>query len=166
MSSVLPMYRQPRSSNRWLHSALEALRTAVAGCNWIKERSPHLWPGAACSPQRTWDENGFFKCFYSMARGFLSLAGVFRPSNRGVRGAAPRLLRPMYAEANMGHPSRSLGSGYEVKSDGFRLQPNLDKSELQPSRKSAVSLRPSGKNASTRNRSLLNLLDVLVFQIT
>jgi hypothetical protein len=27
-------------------------------------------------------------------------------------------FRPMYAEANMGHPSRTLGRGYEMKVDG------------------------------------------------
>jgi hypothetical protein len=38
------------------------------------------------------------------------LAAVFFPYNKSVEGAAPRLFRPMYAEANMGHPSRGEGS--------------------------------------------------------
>ena len=34
------------------------------------ERCPLSWTGAPCSPQRTWAENGFFKCFRSIARRF------------------------------------------------------------------------------------------------
>jgi hypothetical protein len=38
----------------------------------------------------------------------------------------------------MGHPSRTMGRGYEVKSAGFRLQSNLDKYE---SRQRRIALR-------------------------
>jgi hypothetical protein len=33
-----------------------------------------------------------------------------------------RLFQPMYAEANMGHPSRTIDGDCEVKSAGFSLQ--------------------------------------------
>src|ERR1700688_5061638 len=43
------------------------------------------------------------------ARGFLLLAAVFSLRNKSVGGGCARLFRPMYAEANMGHPSRDAG---------------------------------------------------------
>jgi hypothetical protein len=46
--------------------------------------------GCPRSPKRTWDENGFFKCFHFVLRGFLLLAAVFWPRCRSVgRGCAP-----------------------------------------------------------------------------
>jgi hypothetical protein len=37
------------------------------------------------------------------------MAAVFARLAGAVEGAAPHLFRPMYAEANMGHPSREGG---------------------------------------------------------
>jgi hypothetical protein len=67
---------------------------------------------AACrksgSHQRTWADNDFFKCFHSRCPRGLSPSRVFFcPHSNSVGGAAPRLFRPMYAGANMGHPSES-----------------------------------------------------------
>jgi hypothetical protein len=46
--------------------------------SWSKERSLPLWTGAPCSPQRTWAENGFFKCFHSICARILALGrGLF-----------------------------------------------------------------------------------------
>jgi hypothetical protein len=43
------------------------------------------------------------------ARQFFPLAALFARLGEALEGAAPRLLRPMYARANMGHPSRGAG---------------------------------------------------------
>jgi hypothetical protein len=43
------------------------------------------------------------------APGFWFLAAVFALVAEALEGAAPRLFRPMYAGANMGHPSRKEG---------------------------------------------------------
>jgi hypothetical protein len=40
---------------------------------------------------------------------FLILAAAFCRVAKALEGAAPRLFRPMYAGANMGHPSREQG---------------------------------------------------------
>src|SRR5258707_41228 len=42
-------------------------------------------------------------------QGISFLAAVFSPHSKSVGRAAPRLFRPMYAWANMGHPSRDGG---------------------------------------------------------
>jgi hypothetical protein len=39
-------------------------------------------------------------------------------TGKALEGAAPHLFRPMYAQANMGHPSRTKDRGWEVKSAG------------------------------------------------
>jgi len=36
-----------------------------------------------------------------------------------VEGAAPHLFRPMYAQANMGHPSRTIDRCYPVQGSGL-----------------------------------------------
>src|SRR6266849_5807543 len=51
------------------------------------------------------------------AQGLLLLAAVVSPHSKSVGRAAPRLFRPMYAGANMGHPSRE---------EGFVLCPHHD----------------------------------------
>jgi hypothetical protein len=38
-----------------------------------------------------------------------------------MEGASPHRFRPMYAEANMGHPSREGGSFVSVNSSGDEL---------------------------------------------
>src|ERR1700739_558014 len=43
--------------------------------------------------------------------------------SRALEGAAPRLFRPMYAGANMRHPSRTKDLGERSKSAGFDLTP-------------------------------------------
>jgi hypothetical protein len=42
-------------------------------------------------------------------QGLLISSVVFSRSSKSIRRAAPRHLRPMYAQANMGHPSREEG---------------------------------------------------------
>jgi hypothetical protein len=90
----------------------------------------------------------------------------------------------MYAEANEGHPSKTIGGGYEIKSAGFRSKliwtslkfsrPVSAESgnpgsvvESLPRRAvgSAVSLRLSRNYSSIRNRPLLNLIEVNVFHV-
>jgi hypothetical protein len=59
------------------------------------------------SHQRTWADNDFFKCFRSTYHQHPRLQ--HQPFCRVVGAmerAAPHLFRPMYAGANMGHPSR------------------------------------------------------------
>jgi hypothetical protein len=56
------------------------------------------------SPQRTWAENDVFECFYSIPELF-SLEQLFTRMAKAFEGATPRLFRPTYAEANVGHPS-------------------------------------------------------------
>ena len=60
--------------------------------------------GAPCSPQRTWAENDVFECFCSIPQLF-SLEQLFARTAKTFEGATPRLFRPTYAEANVGHPS-------------------------------------------------------------
>src|SRR5271156_4629207 len=68
----------------------------VAKSQNILEQPPWLWTGAPCSPERTWAENGFFKCFHSMhqdaCRWLLSVEAApvfFGPYTLG-RGAPSR----------------------------------------------------------------------------
>jgi hypothetical protein len=60
-----------------------------------------------------------------------------------------RLFQPMYAEANMGHPSRTLGSGYEIQSQGFPPPIQFGQSDgysvLSASTGSTVAARREGK---------------------
>jgi hypothetical protein len=51
-------------------------------------------------------ENGAFKCFHSIGNGSCFSPRVFARATVAFGGAAPRLFRPKYAGANMGHPSR------------------------------------------------------------
>jgi hypothetical protein len=48
------------------------------------------------------------------------------PFVHGLKALEKHRFRPMYAEANMGHPSRTKDRGYEMKSAGLPLQSNLD----------------------------------------
>ena len=65
-----------------------------------KLASPHPWTGAPGSPQPTWAENGFFKCFHSTREGALAHNGnLFAREAVALEGATPRLFRPMYAGA-------------------------------------------------------------------
>jgi hypothetical protein len=63
------------------------------------------WTGAPRSPQRTWAENDIFRTL-SVGRlsstEWIQLDGQFK----AIVGFA-RLIRPTYAEANVGHPSSS-----------------------------------------------------------
>jgi hypothetical protein len=71
-------------------------------------RTIRNWTGAPGSPKRTWADNGFFQCFYSMHQDASLSKRPFRPTwQRALEGAAPRRFQPMYAGANMGHPSSS-----------------------------------------------------------
>jgi hypothetical protein len=51
----------------------------------------------------------FFQCFHSMRKDSCSWPQSFYYVAKLLEGAAPHLSRPMYAEANMGHPSRDEG---------------------------------------------------------
>jgi hypothetical protein len=42
----------------------------------------------------------------------------------GVKALEKYRFRPMYAEANMGHPSRTMGRGYAMKSGGWLASGN------------------------------------------
>jgi hypothetical protein len=52
------------------------------------------------------------------------------PGNKSAGRGCARLFRPMYAEANMGHPSRTTGSRHERRSAGFGLHSNPDNSAV------------------------------------
>ena len=54
-------------------------------------------------------QKGFFQMLTLHTQGFWLWPWSFRSFNSSVEGAAPRLFRPMYAGANMGHPSREEG---------------------------------------------------------
>jgi hypothetical protein len=47
--------------------------------------------------------------FLGHARAARSQQRPFAPGAEALEGAAPHLFRPMYATANMGHPSREAG---------------------------------------------------------
>jgi hypothetical protein len=51
----------------------------------------------------------FFQCFHSRYQGSCSGQLPFARRVGTIEGAAPHLFRPMYAQANMGHPSRGVG---------------------------------------------------------
>ena len=74
-----------------------------------RNRGNWFWTGAPCSPERTWAENGFFQCSHSMGKDSCSWPQCLRRIAKAFEGAAPRLFQPMYAWANMGHPSREEG---------------------------------------------------------
>src|ERR1700733_7753539 len=62
----------------------------------LRSANQGLWPwtGAPCSPQRTWAENGFFKCFHSMHQDACPWPQSIRRDSKSVgRGWAP-LFRP------------------------------------------------------------------------
>jgi HlyD family secretion protein len=70
-----------------------------------------VWTGAPGSHQRTWVENDPFRML--LADGQSAIAA----HNKGNRGASPRLFRPRYAGANLGHPSSFnwfLGGNFRV----------------------------------------------------
>jgi hypothetical protein len=84
--------------------------------------SPHL-PRLAVG--RTWAENDVFRIlFASSATALVALTG-FAGRVKAVEGAAPRLLRPMYARANMGHPSREAGIVVSLKRRSQALLPSF-----------------------------------------
>jgi hypothetical protein len=62
------------------------------------------------SPKRTWAENDVFRMLSLHARELLLAPTAFCRRAEALEGAAPRLSRPMYAAANMGHPSREWAS--------------------------------------------------------
>jgi hypothetical protein len=65
-----------------------------------------LWAGNRDHAPKTDSSNASLH-----AQGPLLQAAVFLRHSKSVRrGCAPRLFRPMYAGANMGHPSREQGS--------------------------------------------------------
>src|SRR5579859_2822130 len=75
-----------------------------------------FWTGAPCSPHpprravgRTWAEYGLFECFHSMRKNYRPWLPSFANKQKHLKGAAPRLFRPMYAMANMEHSSREQG---------------------------------------------------------
>ncbi len=69
------------------------------------QTNPAPWTGAPGSPQRTWAEKGFFRMLSANRR---SEPGSTH--KKSDRGASPRHFQPRYAEANLGHPSSSIGS--------------------------------------------------------
>ena len=80
--------------------------------------------------RRTWAENGFFQCFHSLGKDSCSWPQFFRHVAKALGGAAPRLFRPMYAQANMGHPSREEGfvlSSHLCEADKFRQRSSLSR---------------------------------------
>jgi hypothetical protein len=90
------------------------------------------WTGAPGSHQRTWAENGFFKCFHSTRKETLTHnAQSFARVAVALDGATPRLFRPMYARANMGHPSRGVGLMVRSKNSSNDAPPGLA-SEARP----------------------------------
>ncbi len=76
-----------------------------------------FWTGAPCSHQRTWAENGFFKCFHFTRNDCDSWAIVF-PSRRRISG---RGCAPSYSAhvrwGEHGAPSRTKDLSEGVKSD-------------------------------------------------
>ena len=56
--------------------------------------------------QRTWAENDVFQMLSLHARRLSPTLTAYVGRVEALKGAAPRLLRPMYAGANMGHLSR------------------------------------------------------------
>ena len=71
------------------------------------KQGPILWPGAPRSPQRTWDENDGAKPLRTLfARG--ARYGSRESSPNSSKSIRRHRFRPMYAGANMGHPSRTL----------------------------------------------------------
>jgi hypothetical protein len=80
-----------------------------------KRTSPIPWTGAPCSPKRTWaEEDG------AQPSPMLLLCGekIWAKSNSSCawsESIGRTRSRPMYAWANMGHPSRTVDRGWEIK---------------------------------------------------
>jgi hypothetical protein len=71
-----------------------------------------------------------------------------------LEGAAPCLFRPMYAEANMGHPSREVGfvlcSGC-LSASGVLVQPQTESFYRDLSKNTTRRIRTTSKNAFKTN---------------
>ena len=63
-----------------------------------------------------------FERFYSARKA----ASAGRAVVHGAKALEEHRFRPMYAEANMGHPSRTIGCDYEGTFHGFPLQPKFE----------------------------------------
>ena len=63
-----------------------------------------FWTGAPCSPQRTWAENEFFKCFPPCATILALRRSLFARVAEALEGAAPRIFRPMDPDFLHGAP--------------------------------------------------------------
>jgi hypothetical protein len=103
---ALPRSRSIRACC-WCSGGLH-LSTAVYGSG----RVPHV--RLSVHGPKTDSSNAFTPCATSLALRRSLLARVAE----ALEGAAPRLFRPMYAGANMGHPSRTIDRVWEMKSGG------------------------------------------------
>ena len=77
------------------------------------------------------------------------MAAVFAQETEALEGAAPVFFGPCTLRRTWGTRPEPLGSGYEIKSAGIRLQSNLNKSDgysvLNASIGSTVAARREGK---------------------
>ena len=110
----------------WVATFAEFVCIAVVGAKTealFPGRVPHVRPSV----------HGLKKTGRSSFERFCNAAKTLRPRARvlahGMRALEESVFRPMYAQANMGHPSRTNDRGYEIVVRRFRLQSNLDKCE-------------------------------------
>jgi hypothetical protein len=136
---VASVLRIDYMSNTWnLRRAIlcQYVTENVIDNGWLlrSEKSPPPWTGAPCSPQRTWAENGIFKCFHCMRDN--SCPWPKPPPNSIVgKGYAPS-FRPMYAG--------------EINSP--ELPGSISGSETQSRAHPTDSLRPTRQGHSIRAR--------------
>jgi hypothetical protein len=79
----------------------------LASLGLSKERSPVPWTGAPCSPQRTWAEKDGAQPLQRYCHAGKKTAPRARIVAHEVKAFEKSRFRPMYAEANMGHPSKT-----------------------------------------------------------
>jgi hypothetical protein len=84
---------------------------ALTNFMWLSLMNAAHTPVGGAGPGNPghWAENDIFPMPLLAARGLLLVLTAFYPQNKNVGRGCARPLRPMYALANMGHPSREPG---------------------------------------------------------
>ena len=85
----------------------QAWWSSSASPRWSKERSPLPWTGAPCSPQRTWAEDDGAQPLRTLLLYSGQTAARSKSRCTWSESIGRIRFRPMYAQANMGHPSRT-----------------------------------------------------------
>jgi hypothetical protein len=84
-----------------------AERRTNCSCGGSEERSPLPWTGVPCSPQRTWAEKAGAQPLQTLCYAAKRLRPRANVTAYGMRALEKIRFLPMYAGANMGHPSRT-----------------------------------------------------------